>query len=186
MNAYEQANRDRLARLIAALPRCAAPHGWRHQGTLAVGGLAEIGFSRASDLLLVVSSSGRSVIDCASGQKIARDDEDGGDWYRPLMLTCEGIGPLAGETIGIAGLHGGGLPTSNRFGESLTCVALAWPKSDVIFCAPGASPLVDGHQAGCDNIGPHDDIRACGFSWTGNTLVIATSADVAIFTRAPA
>ena len=106
MNQYEQQNRERLIRLITALPSSSTPVGWQHTGTHAIGGLTEIGFSKNSELLLVISNSGRGVIDCTSGEKIARDYEVDGDWYLPSMLQCQGIGPLKTETVQIAGMQG--------------------------------------------------------------------------------
>ena len=106
MNQYEQQNRERLIRLITALPSSSTPVGWQHTGTHAIGGLTEIGFSKNSELLLVISNSGRGVIDCTSGEKIARDYEVDGDWYLPSMLQCQGIGPLKTEKVQIAGMQG--------------------------------------------------------------------------------
>lgn len=180
---YELKNRERLAGLLSLIPSYAAPDGWQQTGFFAVGGLAEVGFSKNSELLLVVSSSGRGVIDCATGARIARDDESYGNWYVPETLQCVGIGPLADETVQIAGLHGGGLPIFTRSGESLTVVSPDWPRSNVIFCPADKIPLADGYQTGCCFVGIRDEIRAFGFSWTGNSFVIATSSDVCVFTR---
>ena len=136
MKDFEKKNRNRLVQLLVGVPHKECPEGWRKSGTFAVGGLTEIGFSKQSEMLLVVSSSGRGVIDCALGKKVARDDEPDGAWYVPRELLCDGIGSIEGEEIQIAGLHGGGLPTINGEGESLEVVAPEWPKSDLIFCAP--------------------------------------------------
>jgi len=81
MNEYEKNNRARLIQLLSKIPSQPCPPGWRKTGTFAVGGLTEIGFSQRSELLLVVSSAGRGVIDCTQGRKIARDDQVDGDWY---------------------------------------------------------------------------------------------------------
>ncbi|MDR6742526.1 hypothetical protein J2X56_004557 [Herbaspirillum sp. 1173] len=110
MNDYEKNNRARLIQLLSKIPSQACPPGWQKTGAFAVGGLTEVGFSQRSELLLVVSSAGRGVIDCTRGEKIARDYEINGDWYSASSLTCEGIGPLKDERIQLAGLVGGGLP----------------------------------------------------------------------------
>lgn len=182
MNEYEKKNRERLISLLSNLPSCESPEGWQAVGKFAVGGLTEIGFSKTAELLLVVSSSGRGVFDCAQGEKIARDDEVDGDWYKPAELVCQGIGPLQDEAIYIAGLNGGGLPTSNRRAETLEIVSPEWPKSNLIFCAPYRSALVEGHQVGCVTVAS-DYLRAYGFSWSGNSFAYATSSDVTIFRR---
>lgn len=182
MNDYEKANRERLIKLVLNLPVNEAPQGWKNTGKFAVGGLREIGFSKRSELLLVVSISGRGVIDGTLGNKIARDEEGEGDWYEPAKLLCLGIGPLQDEHVQIAGLHGGGLPTSNSIGESLDMVSHRWPKSDLIFCPPSKSALIEGHQAGCVTIAS-DYIRAFGFSWSGNSFAYATESDVTVYSR---
>lgn len=182
MNEYEKANRERLTSLLSRVPLKECPDGWEVSGRFAVGGLSGIGFSKNAELLLVISSSGRGVIDCMLGKKISRDDEADGDWYKPFELVCEGIGPLQAEVIQIAGLNGGGLPTSNTFAESLEIVSPEWPKSNLIFCPPFKSGLVEGHQEGCVYIAS-DYFLAYGFSWSGSVFVYATSSDVTIFRR---
>jgi hypothetical protein len=59
MTDYEKKNRQRLITLLSNLPSCASPDGWKSMGKFAVGGLTEIGFSKSTELLLVISSSGR-------------------------------------------------------------------------------------------------------------------------------
>lgn len=79
---------------------------WQLVTTIAVGGLLAIGFDRASDHLLILSSQGRGVIDCLTGEKVARDYEDfdeGG-----ISLEAPGIGILHDRMIRMAGLYGGG------------------------------------------------------------------------------
>src|SRR5579863_298772 len=84
---------------------------WKLIGGRAVGGLTEVGFADDSDLLLVVSSQGRGVLDCRSGEYVARDRTEPNDsWYDERRLRAFGIGPLEGQLIRLAGLHGGGLP----------------------------------------------------------------------------
>lgn len=182
MNDYELQNRNRLIHMLDQLPTRRCPEGWRHLGMFAVGGLTEIGFSKRAEMLLIVSRSGRGVIDCELGKKVARDEEEHGDWYMPAALTCEGIGPIQGERIQIAGLHGGGLPTSNHHWESLEIVAPNWPKFDLIFCPPHQCALSERHQAGCAIIAS-EHICAFGFSWSGKSFAYATESDVSIFSK---
>lgn len=179
---YEKKNRERLIKLVSRLPSVKCPDGWRYSGTFAIGGLTEIGFSKKSEMLLVVSGSGRGVFDCTLGTRVARDNGVDGDWDTPTELTCEGIGPIDGELLQMAGLHGGGLPCSNRRGESLEVVAPDWPKFDLIFCAPHKAALIEGHQEGCIRIAS-DYFVSFGFSWSGNSFVYATSSDVTVFSR---
>src|SRR4051812_20151656 len=114
LNEYQRG----LIAQLRTLRRQDPPSPWRYVTFVHVGGLEAIGYGAASDLLLIVSSSGRSVIDCHSGEKIARDYTTGleewkaADWYHPLELHAEGIGPLIGQSVVLAsGIYGGGLST---------------------------------------------------------------------------
>lgn len=168
--------------LLRRIPDQDAPTGWRRGARIAVGGLTEVGFSRRTGYLLVISSAGRGVIDCASGEKLARDDEVYGGWYDSIGMTCAGIGPLAGETVAIAGLCGGGLPAGNRYGETLEYAAPQWPLEEMIFCPPGKSALIERFQGGCVRLAT-DYIRCAGFSWCGEFIVMATSSDIMLWQR---
>jgi hypothetical protein len=53
-----------------------APSPWKRVATVAIGGLRSLGFDQESENLLILSSQGRGVIDCLTGEKIARDDEE--------------------------------------------------------------------------------------------------------------
>ena len=101
---------------------------------MAVGGLTDLGFSKSSPYLLVISSQGRGVIDCQTGEKVARDYDEMGDWFNPQQLLCQGIGPLASEWIQTCGINGGGLPWGNEFGESIEMNSPDWPVYDLYFC----------------------------------------------------
>lgn len=175
--------KNRLSGLLKNIPKSSTPSGWELCVEIAVGGLTEIGFSRQhNNLLLAVSSSGRGVIDCCSGEKIARDYEEYGDWYDPFNLSCLGIGPILEEIITISGLCGGGMPTVNHYGETLTRVAPEWPIEELIWCPLGKDPLIEQFQAGCIKIAS-DYFRCAGFSWNGEFIVAATSSDITIWKR---
>lgn len=178
----KQGNRERVAYRLRQIETVSAPAGWERRTEIAVGGLSEVGFSKATNHLLVVSSNGRGVIDCQTGERVARDYEEYGSWYDSLNMTCLGIGPLDGELISIAGLCGGGLPVCNRYGESLEVAAPEWPDEDVYFCPPNKSAFINGHQAGCCRIF-RDQILSMGFSWNGAFIAVATSSDVTVWQR---
>lgn len=76
MNSLRENNRKRLIRLIDQIPVDENPEGWSHIASIAVGGLLSVGFSQKGPYLLVVSSSGRSVVHCDTGEKIERDYEE--------------------------------------------------------------------------------------------------------------
>lgn len=182
MSGLEVQNRARLTALLENIPDQRCPAGWVLSGSVAVGGLTEIGFSTSADLLLVLSSGGRGVIDPAKGAVIARDHQTVGDWLNEHLLLCDGIGPVEGESIRLAGLSGGGLPLGSGRGESLELVHPNWPLADLIFCSDHGSALIERFQSTCLRIAS-DHIRAYGFSWSGNAFAWATSSDVHVYSR---
>jgi hypothetical protein len=151
---------------------------------VAVGGVRAVGFDRETDLLLVVSFGGRGVIDCASGQKIARDDDE--SYFEDTRyLEAEGIGPLKGKTLRVAGSQGGGLPTSTEDGWSLELVTCEWPEQEVLLLEPFATlfDFLQRKPSRFHKIATDSEIRAYGFSYTGKTMIVASSSDVIIFSR---
>lgn len=174
-----KSHENSLKLLLRDIPNC----NWEPCIERAVGGLTEVAFSRKHHhLLLIISSSGRGVLDCLSGEIIARDYEEYGDWYDPLSLKCAGIGPLSGETLSIAGLCGGGLPLCNRYGEVLERVSPEWPLEMLIWCPPGKSALIASHKEGCLKLS-NDYSRCAGFSWDGEFIISATSSDITVWKR---
>ncbi|PPU64682.1 hypothetical protein [Xanthomonas pisi] len=174
---------DPLKKQLRALQMVEPPSPWRRVATIAVGGLRTIGFDRSSELLLVVSSAGRGVIDCRSGEKVARDYDE---YYgNEQFLEADGIGPLQGKTVRISGLFGGGLPISTQDGWSMELVTLDWPVEDILLVEPFSFLYgsLYGKPTAFHKIGAESELRACGFSYTGNSLVVATSSDVAVFSR---
>lgn len=159
-------------------------------GGLAVGGLLGVGFAThpdtGGDLLMVASHQGRGLFDAATGDRLARDrDPDYGDLAGP-DLSCPGLGILTGSQVRLAGLFGGGLHRVTADGWTLDVVRPDWPAERVILSDPFGDPHGQPDRGGWQVI--HDEIacelRAVGFSPTGATLVIASSCDITIFTRA--
>lgn len=176
---HPKSHENSLKLLLRDIPDC----NWEPCIEMAVGGLTEVAFSRIyPHLLLIISSSGRGVLDCRSGEIIARDHEDYGDWYDSVGLECAGIGPLSSETLSIAGLCGGGLPMYNRYGETLERVSPEWPLEMLIWCPPGKSALIASHKEGCLRLA-NDYFRCVGFSWDGELILSATSSDITVWKR---
>ncbi|WP_392551170.1 hypothetical protein RHO14_06635 [Orbus wheelerorum] len=184
INLFNKKNQNqlRIIKRLKNIERLQTPNGWQKIVSIAVGGLTEIGFSKTTNHLLIISNTGRSLINCSNGERLARDYEENGDWYNPLALTCQGIGTIAGELIDITGLCGGGLPIINQYGESLELVAINWPLEDIYFCPSGKSVFIENLQTSCQHIFS-DYIQSYGFSWNGVFIVIATSSDVTIWQR---
>ena len=72
------------------------PHPWTGPKVLSIGGLTDIGFGESSDLLLCLSHSGRGIIDCISGEVVARDSDevfpfDIGNLMKPVRDKIESV-----------------------------------------------------------------------------------------------
>ncbi|MCP4155164.1 MAG: hypothetical protein GY757_45990, partial [bacterium] len=159
------------------------PLPWTRIASHGVGGLWAVGFGKGTDFLLVVSSSGRGVFDCCTGEKVARDDDD--DAYDDIALEALGIGPLEDELVGMSGLEGGGLPTGTDDGWQVDRFTLEWPIESLVITPPGSSVfgVLYGKTHEFTKVYEDSAIRAWGFSPTGKTFVLATSSDVTIYGR---
>ena len=177
---------DHLAPLRAAIHDrkiTAPPHPWIEIARYCVAGLFDIGFHRDSELLLVVSSSGRGVFDCLTGAKIARDYAD--DVLTDAYLECEGIGPLATMNIRTSGISGGGLPVASPDGWCVETVTLSWPEHHLLLVEPGSWLYGERYKQPCafHKLAVERELRAFGFSWSGKSLVIATSGELVVYRR---
>lgn len=177
----KDSNLERLTRILGQIKDADSPEGWEIVTSAAVGGLTDLGFSKKGQYLLVISSQGRGVFDCNSGEKLARDYDDG-EWFNERELQCQGVGPIESESISTSGLQGGGLPLCNQHGESIEVVAPNWPVYDLYFCKDYKSALIDGHGSYCKRIAS-DHLRAYGFSWCGNYFVSAIGSDFTLWKR---
>lgn len=183
---YQRGLRDRFLAADVSPP----PDPWRPAGSgpVAVGGLLGVGFApdpvTGRDLVLVASNSGLGVLDAATGERLARDgDEDLGYPDGP-DLSCPGIGPLEGTRVRVAGLFGGGLHATSGDGWSVDVVSPDWPHDRVLLSTHGGPWRGEPgehwwHIAHIDVT----ELRAAGFSPSGRTLAVATSADLTLFAR---
>lgn len=164
----------RLLNLIGLYATGPVPPPWRPIAFHRVGGLTEVGFAEDGALLLVLSHDGRGVFDCASGEPIARDENP--EFPFDASGSCAaGIGALAGQTIEVAGLRGGALPASTHDGWRIGRNP-SKPTADQLVVTPPARPPVRLPEFVCE-------LRAFGFSPSGDRLIIATTADLAIYGR---
>jgi hypothetical protein len=168
---------------VRAAPVGNPPLPWSVNTVAAIGGLTEVGFADDSDLLLVFSHQGRGVFDCSTGERVARDPsvENVDSWYGSDILIGLGIGPLAGKHVPLAGLKGGGLRSSTKGGWSTEQLAIDWPDEYLLLLEPHCS--IYQTTARFTKLAVRREVRAFGFSYTGNSLIIATSSDVTIFCR---
>ena len=160
------------------------PHPWRKLPAVHAGGLEHVGFGKQGDLLLLVSTAGRGVVNCLTGENLARDYTD----YFPDSgtLEAEGIGPLDGCSVRVAGIFGSGLSCYTNDGWNIERHPLSWPDDELILCPPGHSMLWQPPNAAtkATKLLPLiSSLVAFGFSPTGKSLVIASSSDVTIYYR---
>lgn len=161
------------------------PAPWRRVTLLSMGGLTDVGFANSSDLLLVISSAGRSVVDGAKGVVVARDDEDDFEFDAGNLLA-EGIGPLEGVMVRTGGMRGGGLSARTPDGWGLEHHPLSWPDDELFLSPPGQTMLwtAPGQPVSLTKFaGFASEIRAFGFSPTGRCFALATASDVTIYGR---
>lgn len=183
--------REMRQRLLAA-PVVPAPAPWRRIACAPVGGLLGIGFvshpGTGHDLVMVVSNDGHGLFDGVTGEKIARDrdpdDEDDSREADPA-LWCPGLGPAAGVRVRIAGLFGGDLHTTSGDGWKLEVVAPVWPNERVLLSRDGGLPHPGPHEEDWWHVfhSDYSELRAAGFSPSGQTIAVATSSDLSLWTR---
>jgi hypothetical protein len=174
---YQASLRNSLSKMAVSPP----PEPWRAASVISVGGLTEVGFVPDSDILLVVSSRGRGMFDCISGERVARDRDENWGSTNETDLTAPGIGPFASTLIRLAGLHGGGLRRTTNDGWAVFCLQLPWPTHYVFLSPPWKFDYFE-HWTKIATDEPCE-FRACGFSDTGRSLVLATSCALSIFCR---
>lgn len=176
-------NRLRIRKMVNATIHKSTPDGWTMR-TFAIGGLYSVGFSKKHpNLLLVVSSQGRGIIDCSELEVIERDSDVSGDWINTIELWANGIGIISEEKILVGGIHGGGLPISNENGDAIEYVATEWPIADLIFQPDFKSIYKKGEEKYCFNVFHDYELIAYGFSYNGRYFVIATSSEIHVFKR---
>lgn len=170
------AHLDPVRSKLRAAPTAPPPRPWRSLPTYFVGGLEFVGFDRVGRYLLIVSSSGRGLFDCSTGEKVARDSDCLGTWLDDAHLECKGMGPIAEQTVKLAGIGGGGLRRSGSEGWSIETVTLSWPDALVVLL-PMHRSLYEG-SAPFTVIACESELRAAGFGPSGRTLVVATSSEL--------
>lgn len=179
----EDENTSIFQKLVDKTKFSDTPTGWKRK-TFAIGGLSEAGFSKEHpELLLVVSSQGRGIIDCSKLELTDRDNNSDFDWINSYELWALGIGKLSNERIMVAGLHGGGLPYSNNFGDALQYMATEWPIIDLIFEPNFKSIYSEDDEKDCFRIFHDYELRTYGFSYNGEYFITATSSEINVYQR---
>lgn len=176
-------NRNRCINALKALEDADSPKDWEKVGGLAIRGLIGFGFSKSKPhIALVVTNSGRSLVDCNTSEKISRDYAE----YEGLddsFIYCKGINEIEHETILLSSVYGGGIPTTTNKGDSLFLEAPYWPQKTLIFCEDSAHPLIGDGKNKCVKIKNTGDVELFGFSWCGNYFAYADFCDFHIWRR---
>lgn len=132
----------------------------------------------------VTSARGQSVISGTTGTVLYRNrDEDGLDI---AALKGTRLDNPADERIDMAGLFGGGLRRVTDDGWSVEMthrVYVLHPKGASIHFMKDAEADFDKHTTFYVLDRSLEDIRDCGFSWSGRTLVCASSNTLSIWSR---
>ncbi len=181
MNKIDEDNRNRCLSIVEKIPE-GIPSKWEQVAHFAIGGLLSVGFSNDEQFLLVLSSQGRGVFDCISGEKVTRNNEEDGTWNNSSELKCKGIGPIEDEWVAMSGIDGGGLRTGNDEGDNLYLIAPFWPKQEIILCSSWNHYLSDSTFDNSFKIWSDYEVRVFGFSPSGITFIVADSADLYIYT----
>lgn len=149
---------------------------WHFVSVYAIGGLTEIGFSSGEDYILILSSSGRGLLSLENGSAMARDHKQpsyNANWMDFSQKAVRGIGVLNDEWIPVVGLWGGSLNTDGINGWSINIKHEGQTEFAYIIKKESDSEILIDK--------PNTEIRAFGFSNTGQYLVLATSSDLLLY-----
>ena len=161
---------------------------WTHKNTFAIGGLENIGYANNQDLLIVLSSQGQGIFDCIVGEKIARQSDDSNWWdnFNQETNSIKGFDRLSDFEIQTCGLYGvDNLSKATLDGWTLI---VSEPEPDdkpfekylvqkIYLVSPNKQEKkFVGKNGACE-------LRAFGFSETGDSFVIALSCDLTIYSR---
>jgi hypothetical protein len=159
------------------------PDPWSDIAYVAVGGLEAVGFETVTERMLVVSSTGQSVIDCQTGEKLHRDRQRSA--YDSSTLTAWPTNQDEDNRIQMCGLHGGALRTVTDDGWSIDAIPIYWPKYFFVLNHPNSSVFMSklGRPVHISVLANDYQPRAFGFSWSGKTLIKSDGAGIYIWGR---
>ena len=85
----------------------------------------------------------------------------------------------------MAGIDGGGLPTSTEDDWCLESVTINFPEEMILLVEPGSDlyGMTYNQPDNFTKIEQRETIRAYGFSYTGQSFIVATSSDLIIYNR---
>lgn len=157
---------------------------YHHLETFAIGGLFNVGYQSKSDVLIVLSSQGSGIFNCLTAQKIYRDDKD---WYEDLdqsNSSINAIGPYLTERVTVYGVNNPVNLPSTKFGDWELIITAPQPEKPPFerFKVQKVSlkNSLTGEEIFVTQDGPCE-MRAFGFSDTGNSFVVALSCELTIW-----
>lgn len=160
---------------------------WNKIGHHAVGGLREVGFVENTDYLLVLGSNGRTIFNCITNEKTARDRQDyySENWdYNTGII--EGVGLFEGKKIICGGFEFPD-PTLKETNDSWSIKIKKelrpnykneLQRAEVMFLFNSKTSREIEVE-----VFHYSITRAYGFSNTGRSFIIAHSHGVDIWTR---
>jgi hypothetical protein len=161
-------------------PESEAPLPWKRV-PIRMSSVVAAGFGANSELLAVLTHSGLGIVDAVTGKIVTMSTEET-ESVSPIPVSITGIGPLSGERVALAGIWGGGLKTMTLDGWVLHRIAPNWPFESVILCSPDFESFEDEDKTTTIFKDVSSEIRAFGFSDSGQSLVVA-SEDLRLWTR---
>ena len=176
---------DQVFAPLVALPFSDPPPPWSSFTTIGLAQPEAVGFSDDGAHLLVTSLEGRHVFDCSKHECVALDDSTTYP-YDVRTLRLQGIGPLAGQTVRVAGLDGGGLPIGTENGWHLHRVFQNWSIDYMILEAPGTKSIMlpaNQGQGGTTKLNVTVLSRAFGFSPCNRHMIFMNSGALIISSR---
>ena len=160
---------------------------WKKGNIWAIGGLREIGFVSNSDLLMILSSNGRSIFDCVKDEKIGRDyfDYYSENWNSETG-SVDGFGILENEKIKCGGFEYPDIlkkKTRDKWEVIVENEIRAdWQNQKTMAQVMYLKNHISDKKIEVDVF--HYGInRGYGFSETGNSFVIGTSSEITIWNR---
>jgi hypothetical protein len=180
---------DYIKKMLIAAPLRKSCGPWQLIAERAIGGLLAVGFERSSEDLLIISTNGQSVLDCTSGILLSRDNKEKS--YDNHQLYGRRLDNPKAPQIDMAGISGGGLKRETPDGWTIDSFPVEWPKSYLVLQPPGASIYMNAPKfleykkdgTFCLLWKGVESGVAFGFSWTGKTLVLATTSEIYVWAR---
>ena len=149
---------------------------WEHKNTFAIGGLENVGYIENSDILVVLSAQGIGIFDCEKGVKLYRSNSNYWDDFDQSNSVFKLNENEYKSNVQTYGLYGGDkLPKQSSDGSTVT---LDLATRNISLQSNNGSPsIIVGNEGPCE-------LRVFGFSSTGRTLIIGTSCEIVIWTKA--